>query len=82
MTKIIAFKTKIAYFAYTFDFSYCTKCGFFIQGVLDRCNNPRCDGKGKDIEVYSRNKGYYSRVDRWNKGKVQEFKERRKYNIK
>lgn len=81
MTKKIAFNTKTAYFAYTFDFSYCTKCGLFIQGVHDECSNPRCDGKGKDIEIYSRITGYYSRVDRWNKGKAQEFKDRKRYGF-
>lgn len=81
MTKKIAFNTNTAYFAYTFDFSYCTKCGLFIQGVHDECSNPRCDGKGKDIEIYSRITGYYSRVDRWNKGKAQEFKDRKRYNL-
>ncbi len=81
MTKKIAFNTKTAYFAYTFDFSYCTKCGLFIQGVHDECSNPKCDGKGKDIEIYSRITGYYSPVDRWNKGKAQEFKDRKRYGF-
>ena len=81
MTKKIAFNTNTAYFAYTFDFSYCTKCGLFIQGVHDECSNPRCDGKGRDIEIYSRVTGYYSRVDRWNKGKAQEFKDRKRYGF-
>lgn len=81
MTKKIAFNTNTAYFTYTFDFSYCIKCGLFIQGVHDECSNSRCDGKGRDIEIYSRVTGYYSRVDRWNKGKAQEFKDRKRYGF-
>ena len=81
MTKRIAFKTKTAYFAYTFDHSYCTKCGNFVKGFIDSCTRPGCDGKGKDIQLYSRITGYYSRVDRWNKGKAQEFMDRKRYGF-
>ena len=34
---------------------------------------------GKTCEVYSRVVGYYRPVDQWNKGKQEEFKQRRPY---
>lgn len=81
LTKKIAFNTNTAYFAYTFDYSYCKKCATFSNGVLDACVKPGCNAKGRDIEVYSRVTGYYSRVDRWNKGKLQEFRDRKRYGF-
>lgn len=37
---------------------------------------------GEECEVYSRVCGYFRPVTRWNKGKVEEFKERRCFEIK
>ena len=36
---------------------------------------------GQETEVYSRVTGYYRPVNRWNKGKQEEFKERKTFNI-
>ncbi len=33
-------------------------------------------------EVYSRIVGYFRPLDNWNVGKIEEFKERKEYNIK
>lgn len=33
------------------------------------------------VEVYSRVVGYYSPVNQWNKGKREEFKDRKEYKI-
>jgi len=35
---------------------------------------------GEKTEVYSRVVGYYRPVNNWNKGKKQEFKERKEYS--
>ena len=37
---------------------------------------------GAVCEVWSRVCGYYRPVNRWNKGKVEEFKERRPFIVK
>lgn len=37
---------------------------------------------GKIAEVYSRIVGYFRPVANWNKGKKEEFKNRKTYNIK
>ena len=37
---------------------------------------------GLKTEVYSRVTGYYRPVARWNKGKVEEFKERKPFRVK
>lgn len=38
---------------------------------------PKC---GKKTEVYSRVCGYFRPVENWNKGKLEEFKDRKAYN--
>lgn len=77
LTKLICEKTNTAYFSYTFDYSYCIKCRKTVKGIIDECS---CGGKENDIEWYSRITGYYSRVKRWNEGKLAEFKDRLRYN--
>jgi anaerobic ribonucleoside-triphosphate reductase len=37
---------------------------------------------GKKTEIYSRVVGYFRPVADWNKGKQQEFNERKKYQVK
>ena len=36
---------------------------------------------GEETEVYSRVTGYYRPVNRWNKGKQEEFKERKTFEV-
>ena len=36
---------------------------------------------GQETEVYSRVTGYYRPVNRWNKGKQEEFKERKMFEV-
>jgi ribonucleoside-triphosphate reductase len=79
MTKKIAKETLTAYFAYTRDFSFCTKCGSTVFAVLREC--PKC-GAGEDaIQWYSRITGYYTPVKGWNAGKRQEFADRKRYGL-
>lgn len=40
--------------------------------------NPKCDGK---VEVYSRVCGFFRPVQQWNKGKKEEFRDRREYLV-
>lgn len=36
---------------------------------------------GRKTEVYSRVCGYFRPVENWNKGKMEEFRERKNYNV-
>ncbi|MFQ5952519.1 MAG: anaerobic ribonucleoside-triphosphate reductase [Candidatus Omnitrophota bacterium] len=38
------------------------------------------DGKNCSVEVFARVTGFFRPVQSWNKGKAEEFKDRKKYN--
>ncbi len=65
--------TKIPYISVTPTFSICDDHGY-LYGEHFEC--PTC---GKDAEVYTRIVGYYRPVNRWNKGKQEEYKDRTEY---
>lgn len=65
--------TKIPYISITPTFSVCKDHGY-ISGEHFEC--PTCN---KETEVYSRIVGYYRPVSQWNKGKKQEYSERKVY---
>lgn len=75
LTKKIATKTAIQYFAFTKDLSVCKNCNFTVGGLTDSC--PKCGSS--NIEWWSRITGYYQNVAGWNKGKLEELAERRRY---
>ena len=56
-------------------YSICKNHGY-LAGEQDTC--PDC---GCKTEVYSRITGYYRPVQNWNDGKLQEFKNRKEYDI-
>ena len=56
-------------------YSVCKEHGY-IAGEHFVC--PKC---GQKTEVYSRITGYYRPVQNWNDGKLEEYKERKTYNI-
>ena len=68
-------KTKIPYLSITPTFSVCPNHGF-VEGEHFNC--PKC---GEDCSIYSRVVGYYRPVQRWNKGKKEEFKDRNYFEI-
>lgn len=74
--KKIAYNYKIPYYTLTPTFSICVDHGY-ITGEHFKC--PTCD---KDCEVYSRVVGYYRPVQNWNKGKQEEFKFRKEFDVK
>ena len=76
LTKNICLNTNTAYFAYTTDFTYCTSCNKMFRGGFWTC--PKC--KSNDVKIYSRITGYYSEVNRYNRGKRAEW-EARKRNV-
>ncbi|CCO23287.1 ribonucleoside triphosphate reductase [Maridesulfovibrio hydrothermalis] len=67
-------KTKIPYISVTPTFSVCEDHGYLYGEHFD-C--PEC---GKEAEVYTRIVGYYRPVNRWNKGKQEEYRERTEYS--
>jgi len=64
----------LPYFTFSPTFSVCPSHGYLI-GEQKEC--PTC---GSVCEVYSRVVGFYRPVKDWNKGKQEEFKERKTFN--
>lgn len=71
---------RLPYFSITPTFSVCPSHGY-IAGEAQTC--PHTNTKGKPCAetplVYSRIVGYYRPVQQWNKGKKQEYKERKEF---
>lgn len=72
----MAYNTRLPYFTLTPTYSICPNHGY-ITGEHSRC--PNC---GENAEVYSRVVGYYRPVQNWNRGKQEEFKNRKEYDQK
>ncbi len=75
LVKKVCSNYKLPYFTFSPTFSTCPNHGY-ISGEHFKC--PTC---GSDCEVYSRIVGYIRPVSQWNRGKRQEFKERKTYNL-
>ena len=65
----------LPYFTFTPTFSICPNHGY-LPG-----NQPICPKCGAKTEVYSRSVGYLRPVSQWNKGKQEEFKQRKSFKI-
>ncbi|MCK4667299.1 ribonucleoside triphosphate reductase [Candidatus Dependentiae bacterium] len=76
LVKKIASKYSLPYYTITPTFSICKNHGY-IRGEHFNC--PEC---GVESEVYSRVVGYFRPVKNWNKGKKEEFKDRKYYQFK
>lgn len=76
LVRKIAENYKLPYYTLSPTYSICKKHGY-IAGEHFKC--PSC---GEKAEVYSRITGYYRPVQNWNDGKMQEYKNRRNYNMK
>ena len=75
LVRKIAENFKLPYYTLSPTYSICPEHGY-VAGEHFTC--PTC---GKTCEVWSRITGYYRPVQNWNDGKVQEFKDRKEYNI-
>ncbi len=75
LVRKIAENYKLPYYTMSPTYSVCQEHGY-LTGEQAVC--PHC---GKKTEVYSRITGYYRPVQNWNDGKVQEFKDRKVYDI-
>jgi len=78
MIKKVFSKFHLPYFTITPTFSICPNHGY-IPGEYFTC--PKCLIE-QPCEVYSRIVGYLRPVQQWNKGKQQEFKDRKEFKVK
>lgn len=75
LIKKIFTKFKLPYFTLTPTFSICPNHGY-LSGEHFKC--PEC---GEDAEVYSRVVGYLRPIKQWNKGKQEEYKQRKDFVV-
>ena len=75
LVRKIAENYKLPYYTMSPTYSICKNHGY-ISGEQYTC--PICV---EETEVYSRITGYYRPVKNWNDGKLQEFKERKVYDV-
>lgn len=73
LVKKVFEKFHLPYFTLTPTFSICPKHNY-INGEHFTC--PEC---GEKTEVYSRIVGYLRPIEQWNKGKQEEFRQRKEY---
>jgi len=78
LVRKVAENYELPYYTITPTFSICPEHGY-IAGEHELC--PRCKEEGKTTacEVYSRVVGYLRPVNQWNKGKQQEFADRKAF---
>lgn len=69
----VAQQFGLPYFTLTPTFSICPEHGY-LRGELRHC--PQCEA---ETEIYSRIVGYFRPVNQWNKGKRQEFEDRKMF---
>lgn len=75
LVKVVCQRFKLPYFTITPTFSVCPHCGYRAG------EHKSCDRCQSECEVYSRVVGYLRPVQQWNKGKKEEFKERKTYKF-
>ncbi len=75
LVRTIAENYRLPYYTMSPTYSICKEHGY-LAGEVKTC--PHC---GKTTEVYSRITGYYRPVANWNDGKLQEFENRKTYDI-
>jgi len=76
LVKVISENYKLPYYTISPTYSICKTHGY-LDGEV-----PICKYCGEHTEIYSRITGYYRSVGNWNDGKVQEFHDRKEYEIK
>jgi ribonucleoside-triphosphate reductase len=75
LLKAICENTHIPYISFIPTFSICSEHGH-ISGAVEKC--PMCD---KETEIFTKVVGFIRPVNNFNKGKLQEYKER-SYGLK
>jgi anaerobic ribonucleoside-triphosphate reductase len=82
IVKMMLEKTNIKYFAFTRDYTLCKQCNNNMSGLQDTCDKCHTD----DVTQFSRITGYIQavkgkKVSGWNKGKIEELKARKRYEV-
>ena len=77
LTKRIATRTNVGYYAYTKDLTVCGNCGRVTSPIYEQC--PHCGSS--QVEWWSRVTGYYQAVSGWNRGKRKELLDRYRINV-
>lgn len=75
LVRTIAENYRLPYYTLSPTYSICREHGY-LAGEKKIC--PHC---GRATEVYSRITGYYRPVQNWNDGKLQEYANRREYDV-
>ena len=75
LVRTIAENYKLPYYTLSPTYSICKEHGY-IQGEQPNC--PYCQAP---TEIYSRITGYYRPVQNWNDGKLQEYANRKEYDV-
>ena len=75
LVRTIAQNYRLPYYTLSPTYSICKTHGY-LAGEVKSC--PHCGAK---TEVYSRITGYYRPVQNWNDGKLQEYENRKEYDI-
>ncbi len=75
LVRTIADNYKLPYYTLSPTYSICKTHGY-LAGEVKKC--PHC---GAATEVYSRITGYYRPVQNWNDGKLQEYANRKEYDV-
>ena len=75
LVRKIAENYRLPYYTLSPTYSICKDHGYLF-GEVSQC--PYCK---KETEIYSRITGYYRPVKNWNDGKLQEYKERKTYDV-
>lgn len=75
LVRKIATNYRLPYYTLSPTYSICKEHGY-LAGEVNQC--PHCGAK---TEIYSRITGYYRPVQNWNDGKLQEYANRKEYNI-
>ena len=73
LVRTICTRYRLPYFTITPTFSVCPGCGYLAGEHFT------CEHCASECEVYSRVVGYLRPVKQWNKGKKEEFRERKTY---
>ena len=75
LVKTIAENYKLPYYTLSPTYSICREHGYLAgeQAICPHCQAP--------TEIYSRITGYYRPVQNWNDGKLQEYANRKEYDI-
>jgi len=80
LVRKIAENYSLPYYTITPTFSICPDHGY-MPGKHECCSHCEAEGKLTPCEVYSRVVGYLRPVEQWNRGKQQEFKDRKTFDM-